>query len=145
MSSLLVDGSNVWTPSHVSSFGGGVVSFILHLVILALLLVVLSSPFGVEGFYLPGSYMYPYWPKERLEVKANSITLVYTELPYSYYSLPFCKPEGSIKKVAENIRELVMEDQIENSPYHFSMKTEELSVKVCSMPALTENDVKHLK
>ncbi len=98
--------------------------------ILALLLVVLSSPFKVEGFYLPGSYMRPYWPKERVEVegfylpgsymcpywpkervevKVNSITLVYTELPYSYYSLPFCKLEGSIKKVAENIRELVME------------------------------------
>jgi transmembrane 9 superfamily protein 2/4 len=136
----LVDGSNVWTPSHVSSFGG-VVSFILHLVIPALLFVVLSSPFGVEGFYLPGSYM---CPKERLEVKVNSITLVYTELPYSYYSLPFCKLEGSIKKVAENIRELVMGDQIENSPYHFSMKMEELGVN-CSMSALTENDVKHLK
>ncbi len=107
----------------------------------ALLFVVLSSPFGVEGFYLPGSYM---CPKERLEVKVNSITLVYTELPYSYYSLPFCKLEGSIKKVAENIRELVMGDQIENSPYHFSMKMEELGVN-CSMSALTENDVKHLK
>jgi hypothetical protein len=54
LSSLLVDGSNVSTPSDVSSFGGGVVSFILHLVIFALLFVVLSSPFGVEGFYLPG-------------------------------------------------------------------------------------------
>jgi hypothetical protein len=106
----LVDGSNVWTPSHVSSFGGGgVVSSILHLLILPLLLVVLSSPFKVEGFYLPASYMRPYWAKERVEVKVNSITLVYTELPYSYYSLPFCKLEGSIKKVAENIRELVME------------------------------------
>jgi hypothetical protein len=57
LSRVLVDESNVWTPSHVSSFGGGVVSFILHLVILALLLVVLSSPFRVEGFYLPGSYI----------------------------------------------------------------------------------------
>ncbi len=89
--------------------------------------------------------MCPYWAKERVEVKVNSITLVYTELPYSYYSLPFCKLEGSIKKVAENIRKLVMGDQIENLRYHFSMKTEELGVKVCSMAALTENDVKHLK
>jgi transmembrane 9 superfamily protein 2/4 len=92
-----------------SSSAGGVASFLLRLVIPVLLVVLWSSSLGVEGFYLPGSYMHPYRPTERLEVKVNSITSVSTELPYSYYSLPFCKLEGSIKKVAENIRELVME------------------------------------
>ncbi len=128
-----------------SSSAGGVASFLLRLVIPVLLVVLWSSSLGVEGFYLPGSYMHPYRPTERLEVKVNSITSVSTELPYSYYSLPFCKPEGGVKKVRENIGELLMGDQIENSPYHFSMKREEVGVKVCSMPALTENDVKHLK
>jgi transmembrane 9 superfamily protein 2/4 len=77
-------------------------------------------------------------------VKVNAITSFESELPYSYYSLPFCKPEEGVRKTAENLGELLIGDQIENSPYKFQMNENQTHVKVCVHPALTEHDVKLL-
>ncbi|KAG6387390.1 hypothetical protein SASPL_152577 [Salvia splendens] len=71
----------------------------------------------------------------------NSLTSIETELPFSYYSLPYCKPQGGIKKSAENLGELLMGDQIDNSPYRFRMNVNE-SLYLCTTPELSENDVK---
>lgn len=98
---------------------------------------------AVDGFYLPGTYLHPYPPGKPLEVKVNSITSIETELPFSYYSLPFCQPKEGIQKVGENIGELLMGDQIENSPYKFQMMTNQDDMKVCVAPPLSESDVKH--
>ncbi|KAD2113025.1 hypothetical protein E3N88_41815 [Mikania micrantha] len=38
-----------------------------------------------------------------LSVKVNSLTSIDTEIPYSYYSLPFCKPQEGVKDSAENL------------------------------------------
>ncbi|XP_024366740.1 transmembrane 9 superfamily member 12 [Physcomitrium patens] len=113
------------------------------LVLLGFLVLQALSGGFVEGFYLPGSYLHPYKDGDELGVKVNSITSVETELPYSYYSLPFCRPKEGIKKVAENIGELLMGDEIENSPYKFKMRTNQQNVKVCETSPLTEKDVKH--
>ncbi|WVZ08502.1 hypothetical protein V8G54_021848, partial [Vigna mungo] len=74
-----------------------------------------------DAFYLPGSYMHTYSTGDHIYAKVNSLTSIETELPYSYYSLPYCKPLGGIKKSAENLGELLRGDQIDNSPYLFSM------------------------
>jgi transmembrane 9 superfamily protein 2/4 len=110
-------------------------------VVVVLCALLMCAP--VSGFYLPGSYLHPYREGDKLDVKVNSITSIETELPYSYYSLPFCQPPEGVKKVAENIGELLMGDQIENSPYRFTMMKEEKDVKVCVAPPLSDNDVKH--
>lgn len=112
-------------------------------VAVACLLLLCVTP--VQAFYLPGTYLHPYRKGAKLEVKVNSITSIETELPYSYYSLPFCKPKEGIQKVGENIGELLMGDQIENSPYKFQMKTNQDDVKVCVANPLTEGDVKHFR
>jgi len=104
-------------------------------------LVLLCSP--VQAFYLPGTYLHPYKKGAKLEVKVNSITSIETELPYSYYSLPFCQPKEGIQKVGENIGELLMGDQIENSPYKFQMMVDQDDVKVCVANPLSGGDVKH--
>jgi len=72
------------------------------------------------------------------------LTSIETELPYSYYSLPYCKPQGGVKKSAENLGELLMGDQIDNSPYRFHMNMNE-SVYLCTTPPLSEHEVKLLK
>ncbi|KAK6151576.1 hypothetical protein DH2020_014211 [Rehmannia glutinosa] len=56
-----------------------------------------------------------------LKVKVNKLTSVKTQLPYSYYSLPYCKPEKIVDS-AENLGEVLRGDRIENSPY---VRTEE--------------------
>lgn len=60
-----------------------------------------------HGFYLPGSYMHAYPKGVELWVKVNSLTSVEAELPYSYYSLPSCTPQGGVRKSMENIRSLL--------------------------------------
>ncbi|XP_075489842.1 transmembrane 9 superfamily member 12-like [Primulina tabacum] len=108
---------------------------------LAYLVLLLETCYG---FYLPGSYMHTYSTGDEIYAKVNSLTSIETELPFSYYSLPYCQPQGGIKKSAENLGELLMGDQIDNSPYRFRMNVNE-SVYLCTTLPLNEHDVKLLK
>uniref|UniRef100_A0A0E0I9K1 Transmembrane 9 superfamily member n=1 Tax=Oryza nivara TaxID=4536 RepID=A0A0E0I9K1_ORYNI len=80
-----------------------VVAMALAIALAALCLAGLAA-----GFYLPG--------KDPLQVKVNKLTSIKTQLPYSYYSLPFCKPD-TIVDSAQNLGEVLRGDRIENSPY----------------------------
>ena len=97
-----------------------------------------------DAFYLPGSYMNTYSQGNEIFVKVNSLTSIETELPFNYYSLPYCEPEGGPKKSAENLGELLMGDQIDNSPYKFHVNVNE-SVYLCTANRLTDQDAKLLK
>lgn len=106
------------------------------------LLLLIAIP--CHGFYLPGSYMHTYSQGEAISVKVNSLTSIETELPFGYYTLPYCKPKDGVKKSAENLGELLMGDQIDNSPYIFHVNTNE-SLYLCTTHPLNENEVKLLK
>ncbi|CAN1858167.1 Transmembrane 9 superfamily member 12 [Linum perenne] len=106
--------------------------------------LVIFLAYSCNGFYLPGSYMHTYSTGDHILAKVNSLTSIETELPFSYYSLPYCKPTEGIKKSAENLGELLMGDQIDNSLYRFRMNVNE-SVYLCTMPPLSEHEVKLLK
>ncbi|KAL0008708.1 hypothetical protein SO802_010210 [Lithocarpus litseifolius] len=109
-----------------------------------LFLVILFAHTACNAFYLPGSYMHTYSPRDSIFAKVNSLTSIETELPFNYYSLPYCQPPEGIKKSAENLGELLMGDQIDNSPYRFRMNVNE-TVYLCTTPPLKENEVKLLK
>ena len=55
--------------------------------------------------------------------EVNSVVSSETELPYNYYSLPFCKPAEGVRKSINSINPgtILMGSRIENSPYNFSM------------------------
>jgi transmembrane 9 superfamily member 2/4 len=63
-------------------------------------------------------------------VKVNKLTSIKTQLPYSYYSLPYCKP-NEIVDSAENLGEVLRGDRIENSPYVVSILKELIAAKFC--------------
>ncbi|KAJ8434997.1 hypothetical protein Cgig2_027840 [Carnegiea gigantea] len=98
-----------------------------------------------NGFYLPGSYPHKYGVGDVLSVKVNSLTSIDTEIPFSYYSLPFCKPQEGVKDSAENLGELLMGDRIESSPYRFKMFTNETEIFVCKTSPLSADEFKLLK
>jgi transmembrane 9 superfamily protein 2/4 len=54
--------------------------------------------------------------KDPLAVKVSQLSSIKTQLPYSYYSLPFCRPDAVVDS-AENLGELLRGDRIENTPY----------------------------
>ncbi|KAM6579933.1 hypothetical protein CsatA_003707 [Cannabis sativa] len=97
-----------------------------------------------HGFYLPGSYPHKYVDGDYLNVKVNSLTSIDTEMPFSYYSLPFCKPPEGVKDSAENLGELLMGDRIENSPYKFKMYKNESDIFLCKSDALSPDHFKIL-
>ncbi|XP_068328654.1 transmembrane 9 superfamily member 11 [Pyrus communis] len=97
------------------------------------------------GFYLPGSYPHKYHVGDNLGVKVNSLTSIDTELPYSYYSLPFCQPPDGVKDSAENLGEFLMGDRIESSPYRFKMHTNETEIFLCQTDPLSADQFSLLK
>ncbi|MBA0703590.1 hypothetical protein Golax_015903, partial [Gossypium laxum] len=66
-------------------------------------------------------------------------------MPFSYYSLPFCKPKEGVKDSAENLGELLMGDRIENSPYKFKMYVNESEIFLCQSKKVSADDFKLLK
>ncbi|GJV46767.1 transmembrane 9 superfamily member 11 [Tanacetum coccineum] len=105
------------------------------------LLICFLSQMG-HGYYLPGSYPHKYILGDTLSVKVNSLTSIDTEIPFSYYSLPFCKPLEGVKDSAENLGELLMGDRIENSPYRFKMHVNETEVFLCQTKPLSGDEFK---
>lgn len=53
---------------------------------------------------------------DKVVLKVNKLTSIKTQLPYEYYSMPYCRPE-KIMPSAENLGEVLRGDRIENSPY----------------------------
>ncbi len=53
---------------------------------------------------------------DKVVLKVNKLTSIRTQLPYEYYSMPYCRPE-KILPSAENLGEVLRGDRIENSPY----------------------------
>ena len=53
----------------------------------------------------------------------NSLTSSDAELPFEYYSMPFCKPLEGVRKALSTVNPgtILLGTAIENSPYNFSM------------------------
>ncbi|PWZ18889.1 Transmembrane 9 superfamily member 8 [Zea mays] len=78
------------------------------------LAVLLAVVVPATGFYLPGVAPTDFAKGGPLPVKVNKLTSIKTQLSYTYYSLPFCKPDAIVDS-DENLREVLRGDRIENS------------------------------
>eukprot|EP00657_Telonema_sp_P-1_P009601 TRINITY_DN3837_c0_g1_i1.p1 TRINITY_DN3837_c0_g1~~TRINITY_DN3837_c0_g1_i1.p1 ORF type:complete len:634 (-),score=192.44 TRINITY_DN3837_c0_g1_i1:112-2013(-) len=83
------------------------------------------------AFYLPGVIPHDYEPMESVKIKVNRIDSVRTQLPYDYYSLPFCAPP-EIKRKDETMGEVLRGDRIETSLYEAKMLFEESCKILCT-------------
>ncbi|KAJ3693342.1 hypothetical protein LUZ60_008822 [Juncus effusus] len=109
----------------------------------AVALVFCSVILASNGFYLPGVAPADFQKGDPLLVKVNKLTSIKTQLPYSYYSLPYCKPDVILDS-AENLGEVLRGDRIENSPYVFEMREPQMCRIVCKIK-LNEKEAKELK
>ncbi|OIW14971.1 hypothetical protein TanjilG_30690 [Lupinus angustifolius] len=82
-------------------------------------------------FYLPGVAPQDFNKGDLLQVKVNKLTSIKTQLPYTYYSLPYCSPP-KIQDSAENLGEVLRGDRIENSLYAFKMREPQMCNVVCN-------------
>ena len=125
-------------------------------VVVATLLVVLAVVSKTAmAYYLPGTYPQEFAKSSTLNVEVNSLVSADTEMPYDYYSMPFCKPAEGVKKSTGSINPgtILLGIRIENSPYKISMMEEQHGVSVCrgkkypsgAYPPLTKEEAKTLK
>ncbi|XP_048444420.1 transmembrane 9 superfamily member 8-like [Pyrus x bretschneideri] len=100
--------------------------------VLAISAIFLLLVHGAHSFYHPGVTPQDFFNGDRLKVKVNTLTSTKTQLPYSYYSLPYCRPERIVDSI-ENPGEVLHGDRIENSPYVFSMRVDQKCNIVCRL------------
>eukprot|EP00249_Psilotum_nudum_P014615 c24917_g1_i1 orf=406-2349(+) len=114
-------------------------SLVMFVVFLFSVACFIGSP--AEGFYLPGVAPRDFNQGDELQVKVNKLTSIKTQLPYDYYSVPYCKP-GRIENSAENLGEVLRGDRIENSIYVFHMREDKLCNVVCRTEELVADHAK---
>jgi transmembrane 9 superfamily member 2/4 len=100
---------------------------------LLLLVAIAVSAFApnANAFYLPGVAPRNFLDGEPVELKVNKIVSSHTQLPYSYYDLPVCKPDEVVDKV-ENLGEVLSGDRIESSSYEIRAGEEVTCAKLCT-------------
>jgi Endomembrane protein 70 len=61
-------------------------------------------------------------------VEVNSLVSFDTELPYEYYSLPFCKPKSGVMKSTSSVNPgtILSGLRMYNSPYEFKIDVRRL-------------------
>lgn len=96
-----------------------------------------------RSFYLPGVSPQEFKKGEALTVKVNKLTSTKTQLPYTFYSLDYCRPPEIVDS-AENLGEVLRGDRIENSPYEFKMREPQMCNILCrkTLNAKTAKDFK---
>lgn len=101
----------------------------LHLTV-SLILCTLS--YSCDAFYVPGVAPVEFKKGDPITVKAVKMTSTITQLPYSYYSLPFCKPNASkLVYKSENLGEVLRGDRIVTTPYEFSLGEDRSCTLAC--------------
>lgn len=65
----------------------------------------------IEGFYVPGVAPIDFKRSERVEIRAVKMTSSKTQLPYEYYSLPFCQPSEGVNYQSLNLGEVLRGDR----------------------------------
>ncbi|MED6181626.1 Transmembrane 9 superfamily member 8 [Stylosanthes scabra] len=107
-------------------------AFLRSLSLSALPVLLLLLIHGAHSFYLPGVAPQDFQKGDQLQVKVNKLTSTKTQLPYTYYSLPYCRPQ-KIQDSAENLGEVLRGDRIENSLYVFKMREPQMCNVVCKL------------
>ncbi|BES88903.1 unnamed protein product [Nesidiocoris tenuis] len=100
------------------------------------LLLLLHSSYG---FYVPGVAPVEFKKGDPIEVRAVKMTSTLTQLPYEYYSLPFCKPKADIQYKSENLGEVLRGDRIVNTPYEVQMAEDVSCRLLCHDPQTPMN------
>ncbi|KAF7272785.1 hypothetical protein GWI33_014458 [Rhynchophorus ferrugineus] len=90
-----------------------------------------------QSFYVPGMAPTDFHKGDLIEVKAVKMTSIHTQLPYEYYSLPFCLPKGGASAIhykSENLGEVLRGDRIVNTPYIVKMAESTPCTLLCHTP-----------
>lgn len=92
-----------------------------------------------DAFYLPGVAPQDYQRDDIVTMKVAKLDSTRTQLPFEFYSLPFCRPP-TVKHAVENLGEVLRGDRIENSLYTLEMRFDEQCKVVCKLDSLSQDE-----
>merc|ERR1711935_877055 len=98
-------------------------------------LVLLGS---VTSFYVPGVAPIDFKKDEVVEIRGVKMTSTKTQLPYEYYSLPFCQPEQGVTYQQLNLGEVLRGDRIVDTAYDVKMDQRINCKIICTKDITTE-------
>ncbi|KAM7404214.1 hypothetical protein PAMP_011581 [Pampus punctatissimus] len=96
---------------------------------------------AVRPFYVPGVAPRDFHEGETVDIKAVKLTSSRTQLPYEYYSLPYCRPDSVFYK-GENLGEVLRGDRIVNTLYNVEMNKDKKCEMVCNKKKLSVEESK---
>ncbi|KAK1429724.1 hypothetical protein QVD17_11942 [Tagetes erecta] len=96
-----------------------------------------------HSFYLDGVDPHDYYKGDHIAVKANKLASSKARKLYSYYSIPYCRPDNIVNSVV-NLGDMLRGDRIQNSLYVFQMRVPTMCNVVCRIK-LDEKTSKDLK
>lgn len=103
-------------------------------VLSSVLLVLVLWTQRIDAFYVPGVAPVEFKRGDSIDVKAVKMTSTHTQLPYEYYSLPFCEPKNGTFYKSENLGEVLRGDRIVNTPYEVRMAENVTCRLLCNSP-----------
>lgn len=89
--------------------------FALHVALAAALLATAAA------FYLPGIAAVDYKAGQKIEVLANRLTSPRNKLPYGYYSVPLCRPDGKVRSRPVNLGQVLVGERALQTKFEISM------------------------
>lgn len=92
------------------------------------------------SFYVPGVAPRDFKKGDPVDIKAVKLTSVKAQLPYEYYSLPFCKPPNGIQYKAENLGEILRGDRIVNTVFNVEMAVNRSCLTLCKAVTFSEDE-----
>jgi len=101
------------------------------------LALALASILPAEAFYLPGVAPSEYKQGETVHLQVNKLTSVKTQLPYGFYTMPFCTPQD-LGDSTESLGEILLGDQVENSAFEIKMNVNESCKVLCEPISLKD-------
>ncbi|CBY37016.1 unnamed protein product, partial [Oikopleura dioica] len=96
-----------------------------------------------NGFYVPGVAPIDFRRSEKVEIRAVKMTSSKTQLPYEYYTLPFCLPIEGVNYQSLNLGEVLRGDRIVNTAYEVKMD-EKVNCKVMCTSELKQGDAEKI-
>lgn len=111
-----------------------------NFIVFSLTLLTLSN-----AFYLPGIAMHEYAPGESIAVYANKLVSPSNALPYAYYTLPFCRPNGPLKSRPVNLGQLLAGERAFPTLYDLKMMKPQTCQSLCTVDLRTIGDKPYRK
>jgi transmembrane 9 superfamily protein 2/4 len=95
------------------------------------LVVLLAVMSPLSAFVVPGVAPADFNKDDEVDIKAVKLTSDKAQLPYDYYTLPFCKSDGHLNYKSENLGEILRGDRIVNTPYKVQFLHDSACMVVC--------------